>query len=72
MRATQENASLADLTWLYDQRDIDSTDQFRCAEAKQWIAKTLADRYQAQKDYAKAECWRHNIDLYTQPEKLKP
>lgn len=69
--ATQENASLADLTWLYDQQDIDSTDQFRCAEAKQWIAKTLADRYQAQKDYAKAECWHHNIDLYTQPEKLK-
>lgn len=65
--AKNETDLLADLQWLYQQQPIDSTDQFRCNEAQERVKELLYEKYKAQKDLVKAECFVSHTNFYTNP-----
>jgi hypothetical protein len=66
-----ENQLLADLKWLYDQQYSDSVDKFRCYQAQYDVQRTLAQKYAAQKDAVKSECWVTDTKFYTSTDNIK-
>jgi hypothetical protein len=59
-----ENQLLPELKWLYGQ-EIDNPDKFRVRQAQDDIEQILAQKYAAQNDSVKSECWVSNPEFYT-------
>ncbi len=70
--ANDENRLLPDLQWLYffSNEDYYSTDVFRTLHAQNWIRQTLSQKYLAQGDAVKAQCFVFDRAFYTNAQNL--